>query len=307
MANAMRESEKVSNLTHLLGGNATAAPFGMPSRHPGMPPSMATPFMPPFMPYNGPSTNTADRAYLKLLCKEKLDEETGALRKARFISSCVAATAVAMSAEADTPDPHPIEPKRDAPEASKDKSEADAKRQRTDSLEQSVAAPALDAMHERLITLAAARRNERIWQGPEPESLDDDIFDMSRAPGEAKPESLDDNRFDVRNEVRHDVFDVRSNRFITASIRGGPLMEAPLRPVGHRSPIYDAPTSNSNQTVMPSAFVNLGAMSMAAFTDELLDSVASATPPRLDAACAIEGETPTSNATSRGGGRRDTA
>ena len=32
MATAMRESEKVSNLTHLLGGNATAAPFGMHRR-----------------------------------------------------------------------------------------------------------------------------------------------------------------------------------------------------------------------------------------------------------------------------------
>ena len=51
-----------------------------------------------------------------------------------------------------------------------------------------------------------------------------------------------------------------------------------LRELGHRS-CYDAPTSNTNKTEMPSAYVALGALSMAAFKVALLDSLTDAVPP----------------------------
>ena len=64
--------------------------------------------------------------------------------------------------------------------------------------------------------------------------------------------------------------------------KGKPKSEAStsgtLRELGQR-PLYDAPTSSMNQTAMPSAFVELGALSMTAFKNEFLGIVASATPP----------------------------
>ena len=214
--------------------------------------------------------------YLSLLCTEKIAKERGskASGKVQFQITCAATTVAAMDAEAEPfPPPYPGTP----PWAS-------------------------------ICSIP--------WEAIAPE-IEDPDFPNEKVdpdiPGATAKRQCADNQ-SVASLAPASKAAATQTEGTLPSAKGKPKSAtssgSALRELGHR-PVYDAPTSNTNQTAMPSAFVGLGALSMATFTNELLGAVAdampprvsSAVPPRMLAASAIEGETPTSDAASRGGGR----